>query len=82
MLKTARVIAQELFQENQNASAFEIRVCTEAEVNSPDSEFVMEVVQAYHQVKVEQKSLIRPDWQGGIVHLPHNPLQKASVADN
>ncbi len=82
MLKTARVIAQELFQENQNASVFEIRVCTEAEAESPNSEFVMEVVQAYHQVQVEQQSLTRPDWQGGIVHLPHNPVQKASVADN
>ncbi|MDB5339315.1 MAG: hypothetical protein JWN70_4934 [Planctomycetaceae bacterium] len=71
MLKTARVIAQELFQENQNASVFEIRVCTEAEVDSPDSEFVMEVVRAYHSVKVDHQSLTRPAWQGSIVHLPH-----------
>ncbi len=71
MLKTARVIAQELFQENQNASVFEIRVCTEAEVDSPDPEFVMEVVRAYHSIKVDHQSLTRPEWQGGIVHLPH-----------
>lgn len=71
MLKTARVIAQELFQENQNASVFEIQVCTEAEVDSPDPEFVMDVVRAYHSVKVDHQSSIRPAWQGSIVHLPY-----------
>lgn len=69
MFKTARVIAQELFQENQNASVFEIQACTEAEVDAPNHQFVMEVVRAYHAVKANQQSVIRPPWQGGIVHL-------------
>ena len=82
MVKTARIIAQELFQENENASVFEIRVCTEAEVDSPDPEFVMEVVRVYHRIQSEHQSLIRPAWQGGIVHLPHRPPKTIRVSDN
>ncbi len=82
MVKTARIVAQELYRENQNASVFEIRICTEAEVDSPDPEFVMEVVRAYHRIKAEDKPVIRPAWQGGIVHLPHRPPNMAKVSDN
>jgi len=82
MEKTARIIAQELFQENQNASVFEIRVCTEAEVDSADPEFVMEVVRAYHRIKAEQLSMIRPAWQGVIVHLPHRSHCTVRVSNN
>jgi hypothetical protein len=85
MSKTARVIAQELFQENQNASVFEIQACTEAEVDSADPQFVMEVVRAYHAVKANQQSATRPPWQGGIVHLlrtARTACREASLADN
>lgn len=82
MLKTARLIAQELFEENQNASLFEIRACTEAEVDAPDPDFVMDVVREYSKVKANRKATIRPAWQGCIVHLPYRSYWNSRISNN
>lgn len=55
-----RQIALELFRENQNASLYEIRFCTEAEAHGASPAFLIEVIEEYEKLQSAEDRAMSP----------------------